>query len=175
MDADSSEICELLIWKYKDSFNLTELFTHLCVADTKSEKIFTEEQIEKYKSVAEFVKGLPLPYIHCMNSVRDLWCDSYGKIARLGIILYSLKPDYSNKLPEGIESVLEWKAVVSIIRTVHTGGTIEYGRSFKAEKNMKIAMIPIGYADGDNYLLSNKGCVLIKDRNPFIVGRGCMD
>ena len=175
LDADDPDECERIIRKYKDSFNLTGLFTHLCVADTESEKAFTEGQIEKFKDVALRIKDLDLPYIHCMNSAGGLWCEAFGDLSRLGIILYGFKPDYPNTLPDGIKPALTWKSTVAMIKTIHAGETVGYGRSFKAEKDMTVATIPTGYADGYNRMLSNKGKVLIKGKSAPIIGRVCMD
>ena len=95
--------------------------------------------------------------------------------ARLGIILYGLKPSYSNVLPIEIKPVLEWKSVISMIKTVHPGETIGYGRTYKVKENMQVATIPTGYADGYNRLLSNRGYVLLHGKRAPIVGRICMD
>lgn len=175
LDADDSHNCELIIRKYNNQFRLTGLFTHLCVADTESEAVFTEQQIDKFRNVCSLVRDLNLPYIHCLNSAGGLWNDSFGNLTRLGIVVYGLKPDYSNTLPIGIKPALEWKSVVAMIKNVHPGETIGYGRSYKAKKEMKVATIPTGYADGYNRLLSNKGYVLIKGAKAPIVGRICMD
>ena len=118
LDADNLEHCEQIIRKYNSSFQLTGLFTHLCVADTPSEKEFTELQIKKFKSVVESVSDLNLPYIHCLN-YWGLWAEPYGNLVRLGIIMYGLKPDYTNELPEGIKPCLKWKSVVSMIKKVY--------------------------------------------------------
>lgn len=175
LDADNPDECERVIRKYAKTFDLTGLFTHLCVADTESERLFTSKQIDKFKIVAERVVDLKLSYLHCMNSAGGLWCEPYGNLTRLGIVLYGLKPDYTNVLPMGIKPVLEWKSVISMIKKVYPGETIGYGRTYKVEKEMTIATVPTGYADGYNRLLSNKGKVLVKGRLVPIVGRVCMD
>lgn len=175
LDADRSEECERIIRKYADSFDLTGIFTHLCVADTPAQKAFTDGQINKFKAVVERVNDLKLPFVHCMNSAGGLWCEPYGALARLGIILYGLKPDYANTLPEGIRPMLEWKSVISMIKTVHPGETVGYGRTFTAQKDTVVATVSTGYADGYNRLLSNKGKVLIHGKPAPIIGRVCMD
>lgn len=175
IDADHPEECERIIRKYAASFNITGLFTHLCVADTESEEAFTEEQIKKFKKIVERVTDLNLQYIHCMNSAGGLWCEPYGNLARLGIILYGLKPDYSNNLPKGIKPALRWKSVISLIKPVHPGETVGYGRTFTADREMVIATIPTGYADGYSRILSNKGKVIVNGQTASIVGRVCMD
>lgn len=174
LNADNPAECEIVIRKY--SKFLDGLFTHLCVADTPKQNQFTEEQITKFEAVVNRVADLNLPYCHCMNSAGGLWHHSeVSCLARLGIILYGLKPDYMNTLPEGIEPALAWKSVVSMVKEVKPGDTIGYGRSFTVDYPMTIATIPTGYADGYSRLLSNKGWVLINGKKAHIVGRVCMD
>lgn len=177
LNADDSDKCERVIRKaYRSRLQLDGLFTHLCVADTPDQNEFTEKQLSLFEEVCSRVSDLNLPYCHCMNSAGGLWHKSdVSCFARLGIILYGLKPDYMNTLPEGIEPVLSWKSVVSMVKEVRPGDTIGYGRSFTVEHPMRIATIPTGYADGYPRLLSNKGWVLINGHKAPIVGRVCMD
>ena len=178
LDAENPDECERAIRRYANDFELTGLFTHLCVADTDTEscRAFTKRQEELFIAVAERVADLKLPFVHCLNSAGGLWHDcTASSLVRLGIILYGLKPDYANRLPQGIKPVLEWKTVVSMVKNVHAGETIGYGRSFRVEKDMTVATLPTGYADGYNRLLSNKGRVFIHGHAAPIVGRVCMD
>lgn len=176
LDADDVESCEKEIRRVASGLELTGLFTHLCVADTPSEDGVTNEQQEKFKRVVDSISDLHLPYIHSLNSAGGLLHqDGFSNLNRLGIIMYGLKPDYLNSLPAGIEPVMEWKSVISMVKSVHPGETIGYGRTYTAQKEMKIATIPTGYADGYNRALSNKGYVLVCGRRAPIVGRVCMD
>lgn len=184
LDADNPKKCESTIRKYLGNFSVEGIFTHLCVADTDTEeaKSFTIEQINKFNTVADSIADLDFPYIHCYNSAGGLFylkdCDNYkiiSKIVRLGIILYGLKPDYNNILPAGIKPALTWKSVVSMVKNVHPGETIGYGRAFTVEKERKVATITTGYADGLNRHLSNKGYVLVNNHKAPIIGRICMD
>ena len=94
---------------------------------------------------------------------------------RLGIVLYGLKPDVDNQLPVGVRPAMAWKSVVSMVKNVHPGETIGYGRTFMVEKEMMVATVTTGYADGLNRLLSNNGFVMINGCKAPIVGRICMD
>ena len=176
LNSDDPENCERVIRYYASKVELDGVFTHLCVADTPEEDEFTERQSELFEEMVSRGSDLHLPYCHCMNSAGGLWHHSeLSCFARLGIILYGLKPDYLNTLPEGIEPALSWKSVVSMVKEVKPGDTIGYGRSFKVDRPMTIATIPTGYADGYSRLLSNKGWVLINGLRAPIVGRVCMD
>lgn len=184
LDGDNAEECERIIRNYKDSLNLTGIFTHLCVSDTDTSecKDFTIGQITKFKALAERIQDLNLPYMHCCNSAGGLFYlkddkmfEHIGSVVRLGIILYGLKPDDNNELPDGIEPAMEWKSQISMVKDVHPGETIGYGRTYKVEKESRIATVTTGYADGLNRLLSNKGFVMINGYKAPIVGRVCMD
>ena len=178
INAENLQNCERAIRAWANSFNLTGAFTHLCVADSDDPEsvTFTKKQIALFEAVMDSVTDLHLPQIHCLNSAGGLWRQTkYHDIVRLGIIMYGLKPDYQNVLPEGIAPVLAWKSVISMVKTIKEGETIGYGRTYKTEKTMRVATIPTGYADGYNRHLSNKGFVLIKGPKAPIVGRVCMD
>lgn len=184
LDGDNTDECERIIRNYKDSLNLTGIFTHLCVADTDTAecKDFTVGQISKFKAVAERIQDLNLPFMHCCNSAGGLFYlkndeifEHIGGVVRLGIILYGLKPDDNNELPDGIEPAMEWKSQISMVKDVHPGETIGYGRTYKVEKESRIATVTTGYADGLNRFLSNKGFVMINGYKAPIVGRVCMD
>lgn len=175
LNADHPNDCEKVIREYSCKLNLNGLFTHLCAADTPGQNEFTEIQIRLFEEVVARVSDLNLA-CHCMNSAGGLWHGSnVSGFARLGIILYGLKPDYMNTLPEGVKPALSWKSVVSMVKSVQPGDTIGYGRSYVVDHPMTIATIPTGYADGYPRALSNKGYVLINGKKAPIVGRVCMD
>lgn len=178
LNADNPSECERIIRHYSSKLKLTGLFTHLCVADSceVDSKIFTRGQIIKFQNIANKVEDINLPYIHYMNSAGGLWYhEGRSNLARLGIILYGLKPDYHNTLPDGIRPILTWKSVVSMVKKVYPGDSIGYGRTFEVNRPMTIATVSTGYADGYSRLLSNNGHVLLKGKRAPIVGRICMD
>lgn len=180
LDGDNPSECERIIRKYSSSLEVNGIFTHLCVADSKDEndKSFTLGQIEKFDSLAELIKDLNLPYVHCCNSAAGMRYQNICKnnyIVRLGIVLYGLKPDVSIPLPKGIKSPLRWMSVVSMVKDVKKGEFLGYGRTYEVERPMRIATVTTGYADGFNRNLSNKGFVLLHGQRAPIVGRICMD
>ncbi len=156
-------------------------FTHFAVADsTKDADIeFTAEQHSRFVTALEVLKektGISPKYIHCRNSAAALLNpDMQHDLSRAGIILYGLKPAFDLVLPDTLEPVMSLKSVVSMLKTIRAGETASYGRTFTAKKDTVLATIPVGYADGYNRLLSNKGYVLINGKRANIVGRVCMD
>jgi alanine racemase len=75
----------------------------------------------------------------------------------------------------GLAPVLAWKTQVTSLRTLHPGETAGYGRTFTAEGETRLGLLPVGYADGLNRLLSNRGWVLIRGQEAPIAGRVSMD
>ena len=178
LKANDKATCINVIRKNSKRFNLLGIFTHLCVADSNSieNKEFTRLQIEKFERIADSLSDLNLKHVHCLNSAGGLYSHAkYNQFVRLGIVMYGLKPDYENILPNGIEPALTWKSVVSMVKTIDIGETVGYGRSFKATKKTVVATIPTGYADGYSRDLSNKGYVLINGKKAPVIGRVCMD
>lgn len=178
LDAENPSRCGAVIRRYRDALGIDGIFTHLCVADTDTEEAvaFTEKQLSLFNGVMNAVKDLKLPHCHCLNSAggRNYSCAPYSYV-RLGIIFYGLKPDRTNVLPAGIRPALTWKAAVSMVKDLHPGETIGYGRTFRAEKEMRIATVACGYADGYPRALSNRYYVLLHGKRARIVGRICMD
>ena len=184
IDGDDVDDCERIIRSFIDRLNINGLFTHLCVADSdkKSDEEFTYQQLNKFHTLVERVSDLELPFAHCCNSAAGLqylddypFFDKIGDIVRLGIVLYGLKPSQNMPIPHGIKPALSWKSVLSMVKRVHEGETIGYGRTFKVEKEMVVATVATGYADGLNRLLSNRGFVLINGCKAPIIGNICMD
>lgn len=178
LDADDPAGTEEVIRQYADRFHLVGLYTHLCVADSaEGENIaFTRGQIAKYQAVLARVADLPLVG-HCLNSAGGLlYPATGGRFARLGIVMYGLKPDRENTLPAGITPALTWKTVVVMCKTVHAGESVGYGRTARITRDTVVATLPVGYADGYNRRLSGGvGQVLIRGQKAPVLGRVCMD
>ena len=78
-------------------------------------------------------------------------------------------------LEPGLSPVLSWKTQVTSLRTLHPGDSVGYGATFTAPRETWVALLPVGYADGLNRLLSNRAWVLIRGHEAPIVGRVSMD
>lgn len=156
------------------------IFTHFSDSDRTqdSEDGFTNKQFNLFKSAVNSFEneGLNPGFVHCCNSAA--FCidnDKHLNLCRPGIILYGLTPNPDLTLKESFVPVMTLKSVVSMVKEINEGDTVSYGRTFKADKKMKIATVTAGYADGYPRLLSNKGYVIINGKKASIVGRVCMD
>jgi len=184
IDADNCKMCSETIHYYAKVLDINGIFTHLCVADTddKESEAFTCGQISKFKAVSDAVSDLNLPFVHCCNSAGGLFYledndrfSGIGDIIRLGINLYGLNTDECREIPEGIKPAMCWKSVISMVKDVHPGESVGYGRTFTVTRESRIATVTTGYADGLNRLLSNKGFLMVNGMKAPIVGRICMD
>lgn len=149
-------------------------YTHFAVSDSldAEDMQYTDKQQQKLLSIAKG-KGLLL---HSQNSGGIVYHPDFeGDIVRAGVIMYGHSPNYPLEVPFEMKSVMTVKSVVSQLKTIPAGTQISYGRTFTADKEMTVAVIPIGYADGYFRDFSSKGQMLINGVLCPVVGRVCMD
>ena len=155
------------------------IFTHFAEAHGGAAGImYTMRQFGCFKEHLETLsrKGLDFPIRHCANSGATLdYGMSHLDMVRAGIILYGISPSEDVMHPEDLQPVLHLKAVISHIKEIEPGSDVSYGRTYTADKKLRIATIPIGYADGYSRQLSGRGTVLVHGVRCPILGRICMD
>ena len=173
----ADEIAEMM---KMEKLSVEGIYTHFAVADSDDPDnvAYTDMQqkfiLNTYDELAG--RGIKLRHCHFMNSAATCYRNtSRSTLSRAGIILYGLHPDISLDIPAGLEPVMELKAVISHVKTVKKGDCISYGRTFAADREMRIATVTIGYADGYSRQLSGKGEILVHGKRCRIVGRVCMD
>ena len=170
------EICEACCLP---NLEVEGLFTHFCVSDEDAEgREFTNKQYENFIHVRDSLKkrGVDISVVHCSNSgaIED-YPETCCDMVRAGIILYGLAP--SSKLADRLDLVpaMTLKTVVAFVKEVQKGATISYGRTFTADRKMKIATVPIRYADGFIRQNAKDGYMMVNGKKAKIVGRICMD
>ena len=167
MSAQALEICAV------KGLQIEGLFTHFARADEKNDKV-TAAQFQLFSSVSGALKasGVDVKYLHCCNSAAMLAYPQYRlNMCRPGLIIYGLSP-FGGEY--GVPA-MTLKTVVSQIKTIPAGASISYGGRFITERDSRIAVLPVGYADGFARLLSGKAQVLINGRRVNTVGNVCMD
>lgn len=167
------ETCKL------EKLELEGIFTHFCVSDEDKEgKEFTQKQFENFTTVVNKLKenNINPPVIHCSNSgaIED-YPETYCNMVRAGIILYGLSPSPKLKNRLDLIPAMTLKTTIAHIKYIEKGATVSYGRTFKADKTMKIATVPIGYADGYIRKYAKDGYMLVNGKKAPVVGRVCMD
>ena len=161
------------------NLQLEGLFTHFCVSDeTEEGREFTTKQFNNFYHVKTELErlGLKIPVVHCSNSgaIED-YDNTYCDMVRAGIILYGLAPSPKLCGKLDLQPAMTLKTTIAYVKNLKAGADISYGRTFTAEKDMKIATVPIGYADGFVRQNAKEGYMLVNGRRAKIVGRICMD
>jgi serine/alanine racemase len=155
------------------------LATHLAVPDSldESDTEFTRAQFDKFRGVVSTLqsKGYNTGKLHMQSSYAilnypGLTCD----YVRPGIALYGALHNASVKEDPGLRPVLSLRARVAQVRRIKSGESVSYGRTFTANRDMKIAAVSIGYADGVPRQMSGAQCIIRAQRVP-VAGRICMD
>ena len=146
----------------------------------------TAEQLDRFRAVLATLRehGITSPVIHAGNSaslfeatqiatLRDIAQQSCSRLLlRTGIALYGYGPLAAER---GLQPVLSWKTRIAALRTIPAGEGVSYNATFRAARPTRIALLPVGYADGYNRLLSNRGEVLVRGQRAPIAGRVTMD
>ncbi len=153
------------------------LFTHMAAAD-EADLDYTREQLARFDALLEQLRaeGLLPRCVHAANSACLLRLPgSHYTMVRPGIALYGIDPSAEARLPEGFRAALAWKCQVAQVRDLPAGSAVSYGRTWVAGRPSRIAVIPVGYADGFRRAPAHWGHVLVHGERAPIVGRVCMD
>ena len=152
------------------------IYSHLAESDVSSSD-FTYEQIARYRTFSDMIVSrlAHTPIRHILNSEGiSNYPDAQFDMVRLGIGMYGHSSNEATL--QGLTPAIQWFSSVSQIKELKEGDSVGYGRTFRAEKDMKIAVIPVGYADGFRRSLSQgKGGVFINGNFCPTVGNVCMD
>ncbi|MEG0856238.1 MAG: alanine racemase [Terrisporobacter sp.] len=152
------------------------IYTHFAKSDEEN-KDATLEQINKYKKVVDELEkaNLQIPIKHVSNSaaILDLRICDFNMV-RLGVSLYGCYPSDDVNREINLKTCLELKTKISNIKTITKGTSVSYAGTYTADKDVKIATVPVGYADGFPRTQKNPK-VVINGRLLNIVGRICMD
>lgn len=152
-------------------------YTHFAVADSDSpeDEAYTERQQEKLVRVTSKYRRDGF-FVYSKNSGGILYHGEFDSdFCRAGIIMYGCTPNTALDVPINITPVMTLKSAICQLKTIPADTYIGYGRAFKSEREMTIAVIPVGYADGYSRGLSNMGSVLVNGQPAPICGRVCMD
>ncbi len=155
------------------------IFTHLSSADSldPDSVAYTRMQTESYQRVVEELerRGIRFHCRHLQNSAGiGFLPQTRWDYVRAGIIMYGVAPS-GEPFPFPLRPVMELKTVISLVKQIPAGAAISYNRKFISDRPMKVATVPIGYADGYPRLLSNKAEMLVKGKRVPVIGNVCMD
>jgi len=158
------------------NIELEGVMSHLGMSE-KPDDSLTKKQVDMFQAAVQTIhsKGLQPKWTHIANSSgllnQKLFKGKLGTVARTGIAFYGYDPDGNKNL----KPLLLLKTQIVQIKSLNKGEKVGYDFTFTAPKNMKIAVLPIGYYDGVDRRLSNKGYVSIKGKFCKMLGRVSMN
>lgn len=174
--------CEQLpdaLKKLKDlpSLHMEGILSHMALADER-EHPFNQVQIERFRQACESVEahGFRPELRHISNSAALYSWEIPGcNLVRPGITLYGSQPSAGFYKKLDLRPVMHLRTRVAQVREVPAGTGVSYAHQFTAERDSRLAVLPVGYADGLNRRLSNCGEIIIRGCRAPIVGIICMD
>lgn len=159
------------------NLNIEGVFSHLAASEENLE--FTKKQIHLFDNVVEELEWQGI------DPIKHLACTAAGIVTpkarldmvRLGIGLYGLWPskEAQKQAKFALKPALSWQTRIIQVKTVAKGTFVSYGLTFQTKKETTIAVLPIGYFDGFDRGLGNRGVVLIHDKRCKVLGRVCMN
>lgn len=154
------------------------IFSHFATSD-EVDKTYSKMQYEIFEyainKAKEYEFNIKIKHIANSAAITDL-DEYYLDGVRAGIVLYGIYPSEIKPEVNPYKPVMSFHTSISNIFTVEKGETIGYGRTFTADKKTRVAVMCVGYADGYNRKLSNKGKVLVNGKYECnVIGNVCMD
>lgn len=175
---EEKEVNELAVRIGNSKFlEVRSVFSHLAGSDEQTHDEFTRQQIKKFGEMSEVIRSRFDYSIlrHILNSAGIIrFPGAQFEMVRLGIGLYGIGANEAEQAQ--LKNVSTLKTTISQIKNIPAGESVGYSRKFIAKKDMRIATVPIGYADGLSRRLSNgKGKMIIAGKPAPIAGNVCMD
>ena len=174
MPHELPEFCNI-IKSNSETVNIVSMFTHFVAADDNQEDKFSLTQVSRFTEMADTICHLTglNPMRHICNSVGiERFTDYQFNMVRLGIGLYGVAYEATDQLM----GISKWKTNIVQIKNIEKTETVGYNRRGKINRNSRIALIPVGYADGLNRKFGNGNLqVEINGHRAPIIGNICMD
>lgn len=153
------------------------VFTHFATADS-ADQTYARRQLERFTRVLAALdeRGLRPPLTHASNSAATLVLpEARFDMVRPGAAIYGLQPSDEVRLPEGFRPGLAFKTQVAQVKDLPPGEGIGYGATYMTQRPTRIAVLPVGYADGFRRAPATWGEVLVRGCRAPLVGRVSMD
>lgn len=171
-----------IILNHQDDLELEGICTHFAGAESISNYLRIKQQLLLFKKQLKYFKSLGLvsKRVHAASSSATLlYPETRFDMVRIGIAQYGFWPTqevliscfkkFGNKESD-LKRVISWKSIIMAIKNIETGEFVGYGSSYQASKNLKIAIVPVGYNNGYSRTLSNVGHVLIHGKEAKVIG-----
>lgn len=173
IESELADIVELL--RATPRLKLEAIYSHLATADDADNPL-THEQRARFQTLVATLReaGLTVPRHHVANSAATMrGLIDPGDYVRVGLSLYGAEP--LNGDDSRLEPVMRWRTEIVRLKELPPGHAVGYGATFHTTRTTRVATLPVGYADGYNRLLSNRGFVLVRGERVPVIGRVSMD
>ncbi|WP_017652769.1 alanine racemase [Fortiea contorta] len=159
------------------NLTIASIYSHLATADSADTTIMKEQHRRFELAIAQIkALGMKLPCLHLANTAATLAdAQLHYDIVRVGLAVYGLYPAAHLQNTINLQPVLQLKARVTQVKTIAPGTGVSYGHQFIAPRELRLAVVGIGYADGVPRSLSNKMQVLIRGQRLQQIGTITMD
>jgi alanine racemase len=165
---------------------LEGLSTHFADIEDTTDHGFAESQLARFTEGVDRVAAAgarPVVRHTACSAAAILFPRTHFDMARVGIGLYGLWPSRETLVSArerglsgfALSPVMTWKALVAQVKDVPAGGYVGYGRTWRAQRRTRIAVIPVGYFEGYSRALSSRAHVLVRGRRAPVLGRVCMN
>jgi alanine racemase len=156
---------------------IASIYSHLATADSPDTAIMQEQHQRFEEAIAQIKNtGIKIPSLHLANSAATLADPQlHYDMVRVGLGVYGLSPASHLNHQVRLQPVLQVKARITQVKTIPAGTGVSYGHQFIAPKEMRLAVVGIGYADGVPRNLSNKMQVLLRGQRVPQIGAITMD
>jgi alanine racemase len=168
---------DLLLQKIetRPSLRLAGLYTHF-VSSEDAEHPLTIDQLARFLDKTDGVARSRRVMRHAANSGAVFFSNaSHLDMVRPGISLYGVDPTGKVSIDRALKPVMRWTAPLIGIRDVRKGNTVGYNQTWTAERDVRVGLVPVGYADGYPRACSNRGVMLINGCPAPVIGRVSMD
>lgn len=159
------------------ALKLEGIFSHFSQAESVQGD-YTQKQLDVFRRIVDRLRseGIAPPVVHLANSAATISLSSaYFDMVRPGLMLYGVYPSPTMVGQISLRPVLSWMTRILQLKNSPPGSSISYGQTFITRRDSLIATLPVGYADGYQRLLSNRGAVLVRGQRAPVVGTVCMD
>ena len=177
-EASEESIDQIVNISNLNNLYIEGIYTHFAKSD-EIDKDFTYKQADRFKFMVDSIekRGINIPIKHVSNSAAIIDLPEYNfDMVRAGIMLYGLYPSLNvNQTIVQLKEVMCLKAKISFVKTIEANCGVSYGLKYKSKKEMLIATLPIGYADGYTRMLSEKAQVMVHKHKVPVIGNICMD
>ena len=175
---EASEVDRVIdVFQAQPEVKLKSVYSHLADSDNQIDNSFTLSQIDVFTTIFQKIERIiPYPFLkHITNSEGIIaYPQAHFDMVRLGIGMYGYSANATFK--SGLNPAISWKSVITQIKEINEDESVGYSRTFVASKKMKIAVVPIGYADGFRKSLGNQvGGMYVNGQFCPVLGNVCMD